>query len=217
MVLELASFDQDWATIMKEHGRIRDFPAGASIILQGDELKSIGIIISGVASARVNSENGDETWVDQFNPEDFFGHISLLTQSPIDFELRANTDIRVLIIPAQKFQQLLISDTVLSVGLAQDLALRLKTMMHRLIEALTLSSTGRVCAELIRLAEPVGIDPDRLIIRPKPVFVDIAFRINSTRETVSRTVSRLQRSGIVSREPGSLLIHKPDALKNHMR
>lgn len=90
-------------------------------------------------------------------------------------------------------------------------------MMNRLVEAVTLSSPGRVCAELLRLSHPVGIEPDKLIIRPTPVFVELAKQIDSTRETVSRTVSQLQKSGVLSREPGALLIHKPGALQARVR
>ena len=63
------------------------------------------------------------------------------------------------------------------------------------------------------MSNPIGVDPDRHIVRPNPVFVDLALRINSTRETVSRTVSELQKKGIVSREPGALVIQSPEKLK----
>ncbi len=209
--------NRDWADILNPLGAVRGFSAGDLILFQGEAAKHIGLVISGHASARVNSERGDEVWVDQFGAGDFIGHISLLTQAPIDFEIRAESDVKVLFVPAQKFEDLLSSDKILSVALARDLAARLSVMTRRLVEAVTLSSPGRVCAELLRLSHPVGRDPDKLIVRPTPVFVDLALRINSTRETVSRTVSQLQKSGILSREPGALLIHKPAALQARLR
>jgi len=63
------------------------------------------------------------------------------------------------------------------------------------------------------MALPIGIDPDRHIIRPSPVFVELARRLNSTRETVSRTVSELQNQGILAREPGALIIENPERLR----
>ena len=85
--MEFQDLDQDWAAALKPYGRMRDFAAGDQIFLQGDLSESIGIIVTGHASARIHSDRGDETWVDQFNPDDFFGHISMLTQAPIDFEI----------------------------------------------------------------------------------------------------------------------------------
>lgn len=209
--------NQDWAQALQPFGRIRTIPAGDLILFQGQAAEHIGVIISGRASARINTERGDETWVDQFSVDDFFGHISLLTQSPIDFEIKAETDVKALFVPIQKFEELLSSDKTFSAVLARDLAARLNIMMNRLVEAVTLSSPGRVCAELLRRSRPVGIDPDTLIIRPTPVFVELAVHINSTRETVSRTVNQLLKSGILSRQPGALVIHKPEALQTRVR
>ncbi|MEP3889161.1 MAG: Crp/Fnr family transcriptional regulator [Hellea sp.] len=209
--------DQDWARALRPFGRVRSIAAGDLILFQGEAAEHIGIIISGRASARINTERGDETWVDQFEVDDFFGHISLLTQSPIDFEIKAETEVKALFVPIQKFKELLSSDKSFSAVLARDLAARLNIMMNRLVEAVTLSSPGRVCAELLRLSRPVGIDPGTLIIRPTPVFVELAVHINSTRETVSRTVNKLLKSGILSREPGALLIHKPESLQTRVR
>lgn len=212
-----AGHDEDWVQTLKPFGRIRTIAAGGLIVFQGEAAEHIGIIISGRASARVNTERGDETWVDEFGVDDFFGHTSLLTKTPIDFEIKAETDVTALFVPAKKFEDLLSSNIVFSAVLAKDLAGRLNLMMNRLVEAVTLSSPGRVCAELLRRAHPVGVDPETLIIRPTPVFVELALHINSTRETVSRTVSQLMKSGILSREPGALLIHKPEALQSRAR
>ena len=109
--------------------------------------------------------------------------------------------------------ELMVQKDGLSISLANDLAARLEHMTSRLIEAFTLSAKGRVCAELSRLSKVIGVSPENLIIRPSPVFVELAERVNSTRETVSRTVSELQKKGIVSRESGALIIKKPEVLK----
>ena len=90
-------------------------------------------------------------------------------------------------------------------------------LVGRLVEAITLSAPGRVCAELVRMSKPVGIDPDKRVIRPSPVFLEVALRVSSTRETVSRTVNALLKDGVLSRETGAMLIHAPDALKSRIK
>lgn len=215
--MDVISDNQNWSATLQSAGVVRDVSAGGLILFQGETAKQIGIIICGHASARVNTERGEETWVGRFETNDFLGHVSLLTQAPIDFEIRAESDAKILFIPAKAFETLLSTDKSLSLTLARDLAARLSVMTNRLVEAVTLSSPGRVCAELLRLSHPVGIDPETLIIRPTPVFIELALRISSTRETVSRTVSQLQKNGILSREPGALLILKPSALQSKVR
>jgi len=203
----------NWIDILSSYGAIKSIPHGEPVHFQGEKSKTIGFIISGTAKASIYSKQGQETWVGAFKEGDFFGYAELLTDTPIDFEIMTETDLQVLLIPAQKFTDILSSHDALATSMANDLAMRLKHMTNRLIEAVTLSSPGRVCAELLRLSKPVGVDPSKLIVRPNPVFIDLALRVNSTRETVSRTVNELQRSGILSRESGALLIAKPDTLR----
>ncbi len=206
-----------WLNILMSHGVEKSFSNGNSIFFQDDELDKIGYVVSGQLDAWVHSVDGLRTWVDSFQGTDFFGHVSLLTQSPIQYDVIASNDVKVVFIPIHKVQNMLEESSDLSHEFSLDLAMRLEVMTNRLIEAVMLSAKGRVCAELLRLSKPIGINPGKLIIRPLPVFVELAARINSTRETVSRTVSDLQKEGVLSREPGSILIHNPEALEARKR
>lgn len=198
---------------LRPYGAVKNFALDETIHFQNEKSKTIGLIIFGTAKASVYSTEGQETWVGTFTKDDFFGYAELLTNTPIDFEIVAVTDLQVLLIPTQTFTEILSANSDLATSMSNDLAIRLKTMTDRLIEAVTVSSPGRVCAELLRMSKPIGIDPDKLIVRPNPVFIDLALRINSTRETVSRTINDLQRNGVLNRESGALLILKPDMLR----
>lgn len=204
---------EDWFHSISNRTTTRRFSAGDIMTLQGESSDYVGYILSGRARAVSYSEDGTATWVGYFSPDDFFGHMSLLTELPVNFEITAETDMKVIIVSVKIMQDLLFESTELSQVLATDLAVRLDMMTRRLVEAYTLSAKGRVCAELARLSNVIGIMPEKNIIRPNPVFVDLAMRVNSTRETVSRTVSELQKKGIISRETGALIIEKPDRLK----
>ncbi len=189
------------------------FSPGDPILFQGEISEKVGYVTSGRARAISYSEDGSETWIGYFSKGEFFGHVSALTDLPVHFEICADTDIEVAIMSASKLTALLESDPEISRVITQDLAQRLNSMILRLVEALSLTAKGRVCAELVRLSVPIGKSPDMHIIRPNPIFVEMALRVNSTRETVSRTVSELQKKGILAREPGAIRILNPAALK----
>lgn len=203
----------DWYKSNSHRVTKKTFQAGDVITLQGEPVRSVGYVLTGKAKAISFSEAGAATWVGYFEPGEFFGHTSLLTKSETHFEISAETKLEAVMVSVDVMQDLLKQQDGLSLKLANDLAARLDQMTLRLIEAFTLSAKGRVCAELSRLSRIIGITPENLIIRPSPVFVDVAQRVNSTRETVSRTVSELQRKGIISREPGALVINSPERLK----
>ena len=97
------------------------------------------------------------------------------------------------------------------VAIARQLARRLAALRQRMVDNALLSATGRICAELKRLAEAA----DDGVIRPLPVFAELAQRVQSTRETVSRTVSQLERRGVLQRTDGGLAVvamHRLDEL-----
>lgn len=205
--------EQPWFGDLEKLSKHKVYSANETIAFQGELSEHVGFILSGKAKAVSYSENGDETWLGRFSEGEFFGHTSFLTQSPVNFEITAETNLTILLISINNIRDLFETHSDIGRVFAKDLAARLDMMMRRLVEALTLSAKGRVCAELIRMSNPIGVDPSRHIVRPNPVFVDLALRINSTRETVSRTVSELQKKGIVSKEPGALIIQSPEKLR----
>jgi len=64
---------------------------------------------------------------------------------------------------------------------------------------------NRVHAELVRLAGEAGGN-DQVVLSPAPSLSDIAARISTHREAVSREFSRLGTVGILRREGANLVI-----------
>ena len=197
-------------------GRARRFGAGDAVTQPDMAGAHIFYITAGQATATAYSVSGDRTWLGRFEPGDFIGEMSMLSDMPVPYEVRADTQLDVIAVPLAAMEALMDAKADISKAVATGLATRLHTAVQRLSEALTLSATGRVCAELTRLSVPVGSDPDRHIIRPGPVFTELALRVSSTRETVSRTVSRLQKIGVLSRAPGALIIENPERLSDEI-
>jgi CRP-like cAMP-binding protein len=97
----------------------------------------------------------------------------------------------------------LLVETHACIGLAlsRRLIARQATMTRRLTEQSILSATGRICAELARQGRAGGGR-----IAPVPVLSDLARQLQTTRETVSRTLSDLKRRGIVRQDGDALVV-----------
>jgi len=101
------------------------------------------------------------------------------------------------------------SYSCVGVAITRHLAGRLAAMRQRMVEVAMLSATGRIAAELLRRSRA---GPDR-VIRPMPVFAELAVTVQSTRETVSRTVSQWEKRGLVRRVDGGLEVVAPHRLE----
>ena len=81
-----------------------------------------------------------------------------------------------------------------------------RRLSERVFEYSTLVVQNRVHAELISLAGETGKTAGEAVLSPAPSLADIASRISTHREAVSRELSRLISVGLLRREHGSLKI-----------
>ena len=208
------NFETDWFDALKNVAIEASYKSGEILSAQGDINNKVGFILSGKATASSYSVNGDETWVSEYIPGQFFGLRGLLYDQTTSLEIRAKKNLTVLLVSHDRMLDLMRENHNLCQAIATDLAARLNQSMAFLIDINTLSVKGRICAELLKMALPIGIDPDRQVIRPNPIFIDMARKLNSSRETVSRTISELQKRGIIARQPGALVIEDPIRLQD---
>lgn len=140
-------------------------------------------------------------------PGDFYG--ALLAADADAARVEAVSDGAAAHFSGGAVVRLMESYSCVGVAITRHLAGRLAAMRQRMVEAAMLSVTGRVAAELLRRARAA---PDR-VIRPMPVFAELATSVQSTRETVSRTVSGWEKRGLVRRVDGGLKVVAPHRLE----
>ncbi|MFM5947881.1 MAG: Crp/Fnr family transcriptional regulator [Novosphingobium sp.] len=133
-------------------------------------------------------------------PGDFYGNLAGAGDG--DAQVEAISDGAGAHFGSGAVVRLMESYACVAVAMTRHLSLRLATMRRRMVEAAMLSATGRIAAELLRRATQ---DPDNTI-RPTPVFAELAIAVQSTRETVSRTVSQWEKRGLVKRVDGGLQV-----------
>jgi CRP/FNR family cyclic AMP-dependent transcriptional regulator len=93
---------------------------------------------------------------------------------------------------------------------------RIRSLNHLLSEHAYLTAVERLYAELLRLSRPrVGHDGQRSI-SPPPTQQDLAERIGSRREVVSRALRRLEKDGLVEKTRGALVLTDPGALNRRI-
>ena len=101
-------------------------------------------------------------------------------------------------------------------GVAQALLPRLvktiRALTTRVYEFSTLAVNNRIQAELLRLASLGPREGKSARIVPTPTHVEIASRISTHREAVTRELNRLSRIGVIERQGGRLLVKDVDRL-----
>jgi CRP/FNR family cyclic AMP-dependent transcriptional regulator len=189
----------------------RVYAARTVVLRQGEPCSETWLVMAGRAQALVYGAEGQLVLLGEYAGGDLFGAIAQLESGPQEADVVAVEDLRAALFLAMDFLALIETHSAVGLAVSRQLLRQLRAATGRMVERTTLSATGRVHAELLRLAarEPSG----RRSITPAPVLTALAIRIQTTRETVSRAISALERRGIVRREEGALVIVAPGRLE----
>jgi CRP/FNR family transcriptional regulator, cyclic AMP receptor protein len=199
----------DIAASIGKRAQERRFPIRAILLKQGDRAGATFLLVTGKAHALTYGLEGQMVLLREFMPGDFFGAIALAEPQPEEADVVAVEEVRAAVFLVLDFLNLIETYGCVGLVVSQALLRQLRAASAKMLERSTLSAAGRVHVELLRLAR-LG---DGRTIRPAPVLAALAVRVQSTRETVSRTINMLERRGIIRRDGDALFIVAPQRLE----
>ena len=106
------------------------------------------------------------------------------------------------------------NNSTFAISVLRKLSSNLRELDKRLINILSLGAEQRVCIEIISMAEPDPEAPGRYRIIEMPTHSNFANLIGSSRETVSRILSRLKTVRLISFSDKGLEIADRKKLEN---
>ena len=87
-----------------------------------------------------------------------------------------------------------------------------RALSERVVELSTLTVRRRIQVELLRLARETAPGQKCAVIFPAPTHAELASRVSTHREAVTRGLGELARAGIVEKRSGTLVIRDVEAL-----
>lgn len=185
------------------------YPCNAIVVRQGEETNFAFLVADGRAHALARGVDGQVVLLQEFARGDFFGTLADSAAQPESADIIAAEALRTAAFRVLDFLRLADSYQCVSRALVRTLLKQLRATNCKMAERTILSASGRVHAELLRMART----NEGFAIRPIPVITQLAIRVHSTRETVSRTISALERRGIIRRETDALVVVAPRHLE----
>jgi CRP-like cAMP-binding protein len=88
----------------------------------------------------------------------------------------------------------------------RELTRLIRSLSERVVEFSTLGVKNRIHAELLRLAREHMRDANKAVIMPAPTHNEIASRVSTHREAVTRELNHLAQDGLIERQHGGLTI-----------
>lgn len=193
--------------------RRRRFRKDETIFHEKETGESLFVILHGRVKVAIFGDDGKEVTLSTLSEGEFFGEMSVLDQDPRSATVIAEEDCELLSLQRDDFKRALEVDPGMSASLIQVLAARLRKANHQISTLALLDVYGRVARLIQELAEEEGkrLKDGRIVIR-RPTHMDIAHRIGSSRETVTRMMRDLEESGYIETQ-GRQIFLRPDFQK----
>ena len=177
---------------LAERCSTRTYEKNAQILGEQDPTTDVFFILAGSVRANSVSPKGREVIYSEFRAGDIFGEFSAIDGRPRSSAVSALTDCVVSRMPAKAFFEFLRSNGIVSTKLVELLVAKIRSMSERVFEVSALSVSERLRRELVRLAATGERQGKVIVIKPAPTHYDIAARIGSHREAVTREFNRLE-------------------------
>lgn len=175
------------------------------IVADQDRTTDLLMILQGRVTVAVYAEDGREVSFRDLKAGASFGELAAIDGEPRSATVIAAEPTLIGTLAASDYREALRRYPSMTDATLRRLAFYVRALSARIAE-LTYTVEVRVCAELERLARDAGAVEGRVELRPSPRRGEIASRVNTTREQVSRTVSQLQQAGLVMQIRGALVI-----------
>lgn len=184
------------------------------VIEEGNTSRDVYLIVSGRLTFSLVSPQGREVILSDMGPGEMFGELSAIDGLPRSTNVTAAEDGKLAHLTGPEFTAMLGEVPQAGLWVAQQLALRVRSLTERAFELATLPVASRVQAELLRLAyECAEPGADSVEIQPMPTHADLAARIGTSREAVSRELGLLDKEGLLHQSGRHLHIGSIAALQ----
>lgn len=191
----------------------RSHPANQLILLENDWGGSVYFILKGWVKIRTYNMDGKEVTLNILGQGELFGEMAALDQVPRSTDVITLTPTMMGSIPSQDFVQLVKTEPMAGVRLAQLMAKRLRQLNRRL-RLRESDSVSRVADTLIFLAEGQGKPKAQGTEIPNLPHRELSSLSGLARETVTRVLTKLEKKGLILREHDLLIIPDLAALED---
>ena len=175
----------------------RAYEKHAQVMSEQDQTTDVFFILSGEVRISSYTDAGREVIYTAMSAGDMFGDFAAVDQLPRSANVVAQSDCRLARMPAARFFDVLKRYPDISAKLIGILVAKIRTMSERVFEVSALAVRERVRRELLRLATEGTVFRNGIVIRPAPTHYEIASRIGSHREAVTREFNRLESENII--------------------
>lgn len=207
----LANLTEEEAAKVKAELRVRQYARRDTVLQKGGAGDSLLFLLSGQLQVIDITEDGRAIGLRILTPGDFFGEIALINGSARSASVVALTPVLVALLPRPTALHLFSHSPSVANHMLRHLAQKIQRDSE-FRAMLSIHNTAKRIYTFLNLLKERKPDNTQ-VVENLPTHQDIANMINTSRETVTRTLLVLTNQGIVKKDAHRLIIVNPEALQ----
>ena len=202
---------------IEQQGRWHNCRKGVEIIQHQDDSNDVVFLLAGTARVNIYSSTGRVVTFRDIGPGEFVGELSAIDGQPRSAVIEALQPCSVVYLSSKAFWSILESEPTVMQAVLLYFAGQVRALTARVFEFSTLAVRNRIHAELLRLSRSDDAASGRGVIKPAPTHAEIASRVATHREAVTRELRRLMVNGVIEKSGRDLVITDLDQLADMVR
>ena len=196
----------------------RECKKGNHIFMKDDPIENVYFMYSGKIKIYKSDINGREQIVNIIKNGDMFPHVGFFRKGGYPAFSEVIEDAILIVISNDDFEKLLLDNPELCIKVFKVLGEKIIDLQERLEEKILNNTYEQIIKLLIRLARSHGQKKTDVSYLLKAEFTnkDLANMIGTTRETISRTLTKLKKEKLIEVDSKGNIIFEPDKLMNEI-
>ncbi|MGG3469605.1 Crp/Fnr family transcriptional regulator [Neobacillus pocheonensis] len=177
----------------------REWKKQSHVFLQGDPLENVYFIYDGKIKIYKSDVNGKEQIVAIMKKGEMFPHVGFFRKGDYPAYAEVVEPATLIAVPISKFETVLIENPELCIKVFKVLGEKIVDLQNRLEEQILNNTYEQIVKLLIRLAQKHGKEQDdgTILLRSEFTNKDLANMIGTTRETISRTLTKMKKDELI--------------------
>jgi CRP/FNR family transcriptional regulator, cyclic AMP receptor protein len=198
---------------LEQRCRFRRYVRDATIVDYQENKADVFFILNGQVRVTMFSKAGREVAFRDLEAGDLFGELSAIDGKPRAANVVAISECVLAAMPGSVLWDLLHRHQSVADAMLRRLAGNVRILTDRVFEFSTLAVRNRIHAELLRLARDHDNGARPITIAPMLTHAELASRLSTHREAVTREFNDLARLGVIERSGNDLVIPDLAALE----
>ncbi len=203
----------DLAHAMLDYGVEITFKKGNLLISSNAQNQDVYWIKKGRVQVTVLSPAGRETILRTVDEGQCFGEMAAIDGARRSANVTALSDGLAMRMAGASFLDVLRQSSDLSLWFMRHYTQQIRELTDRIYELSTYGGATRLHCEILRLVMQNGVERGPCIIRRAPTHADLAARIGTNRESVTREMGLIADAGILTQKGRSLTIFDVGTLR----